>query len=308
MTTKDPNLIKEAELAKIKIEIEKAQEERLKIKAEREVVERDLSLKWYRRPKFIQAMTAAIVAVPLFWFYFKEFAVPFIQSENIKLSLRNEEISQELKNKEKQYADNLADLREEQKLQISDYKMQIKDIRDQYGKLDSIKKSIFDKNNTLKREFDNLTAKYQISEAERTQLKSRFLGLQKTLDNLEDKPSARDKSLNAHITKFVLEYFEERGGDIEFRNVEDGYIEVVVSGLKDEVIRRHWERLRISLVFFTRTGGDKVRCIIDGQYASGFTQPTSASAYLDMEPRYSQELNQYARHFLKNLKGHLEEK
>ncbi|MEO0535364.1 MAG: hypothetical protein AAF215_16015 [Cyanobacteria bacterium P01_A01_bin.123] len=69
--------LNQLELTKLKAEIAKA------IAEKREIEER-LNAPWYRRPQFIQAIAAGLVAIPLIWFYFQEVALPSLTAEELE--------------------------------------------------------------------------------------------------------------------------------------------------------------------------------------------------------------------------------
>lgn len=77
------------ELTKLKAEIAKA------IAEKREIEER-LDAPWYRRPQFIQALVAGLVAIPLIWFYFEEVALPSLAAEKLEQQVKNLEFRREV--------------------------------------------------------------------------------------------------------------------------------------------------------------------------------------------------------------------
>jgi hypothetical protein len=90
--------------------------------------------------------------------------------------------------------------------------------------------------------------------------------------------------------------------------VEEGYLEYIVRGLKDEVIPGEglWEKLQLSLIIVSNTEKTELTIvlILDGQIASGILEPIDA-AFTDMQPQYSEYLHNYASEFLTKLKTSL---
>ena len=96
------NALQNAELSKIQADVKRAEEEAAKFHAERLRLEKEINLPFYRKPLFIQAIIAGLLAVPMVWFYFTQITVPLSQTKEIKLALENEKRVAELAKKEKE--------------------------------------------------------------------------------------------------------------------------------------------------------------------------------------------------------------
>ncbi|MEM6425764.1 MAG: hypothetical protein AAF728_11485 [Cyanobacteria bacterium P01_D01_bin.128] len=77
------------EIAKLRAEIAKAI-------AERKEIEARLNLPWYRRPRFIQAIVAGVVALPVIWFYFEEVALPSLNATRLEQQIETLRIRRDL--------------------------------------------------------------------------------------------------------------------------------------------------------------------------------------------------------------------
>ncbi len=153
------DLIKEKELKKVDAEIARIEEERKKFKFERNELERKSNLHWYKRPLFIQAIIAGIVAVPLIWFYVKDVALPLSRRENIKLSKDIEERDQELIRKEKSF--NAMKVEHERKEGV--YIGKLKTLNDDYDKVESLLGELANKYESLSNESNGYKEKYAIA-------------------------------------------------------------------------------------------------------------------------------------------------
>ncbi len=112
------DLIKENELKKVDVEIARIEEERRKLELERKELERKHHLHWYKKPLFLQAIIAGIIAVPLIWFYITDVALPISKRENIKLS------KQLIEEKE-----NLEEMKRKHKIEVAIYIEDLKKLR-----------------------------------------------------------------------------------------------------------------------------------------------------------------------------------
>ncbi len=88
--------IEEAKRDRIIAEAEKFKAEAKRAELEAHNIEQTLGLPLFRRPFFLQAITAGIIAVPLIWFYLTNVAIPLYKSENIALGLKNEQTKKDL--------------------------------------------------------------------------------------------------------------------------------------------------------------------------------------------------------------------
>jgi len=82
---------------KLDAEIKRIQAETSRIELEIEEIGVNVNTPWYKNRLFIQAVVAGIVAIPLFWFYVKEIALPMFTKENIELALKNAETKKKLR-------------------------------------------------------------------------------------------------------------------------------------------------------------------------------------------------------------------
>ncbi len=88
-----------------------------------------------------------------------------------------------------------------------------------------------------------------------------------------------------------------------------------MEGLQREVIKdkNFWERIQITLFYdkyeLEQDGLDyvalKMRCIVDGRYGTGLGKPSSEGYTYDMEPDYTEHLQNYAIQFLMKLQQYL---
>lgn len=126
------DLLKEKELERIDSEISRNKEEILKIKIERLRLEAESKLPWFRKRLFVQAIAAAIVVIPLIWFYVTEVYLPIYNRDNINLSLENATKKKAL-NEEK---NKLKTKEEKLNLQKSELSNKDKELNDKKRKLE----------------------------------------------------------------------------------------------------------------------------------------------------------------------------
>ena len=72
-------------------EIRKLEAESGKLEAETNLLLDELRRPWHRKRYFYQAITAGLVALPLVWFYYENFAFPLARAEFIEKELKNAE-------------------------------------------------------------------------------------------------------------------------------------------------------------------------------------------------------------------------
>lgn len=113
----------------------------------------------------------------------------------------------------------------------------------------------------------------------------------------------------ARIAEFFDRHFGPKNVAIKKVAIEDQYVEVILSGLRGEVIEgtKYWERLQSSVLVADRGDYFELRLLLDGQFAAGLNPPP-ITAFSDMEPVYSKSLQVYAGQLLASLKEYLLEK
>jgi len=195
------DLFKEAEIQRIKAEISKLEEETFKIALERQELHRKINLPWYKKLQFYQAIAAGVLAIPLIWFYVQEFALPLIKSENVKLSLENEQTRLELSNAKKEFEKKLLAFQLERNIQLSEYITKLKEIQYEYTKLDSTKKF-------LAIQYQNLSSSYQITKTQEGYLKSRAAELQREIN---------EKNLQIELLDSKIKEAEEEGKNVSIK-------------------------------------------------------------------------------------------
>jgi len=115
----------------------------------------------------------------------------------------------------------------------------------------------------------------------------------------------KDRILDYINSYYVL----QKNGEIEFTEVpEEGHIEIVVSGVKGEILNAHWEKIQVILTYHLKERQNiqllKIRCIIDGWFSPGILKPQFYER--DIESYYSSDmLKNYAVKTLMSLKKHL---
>ena len=96
------------------------------------------------------------------------------------------------------------------------------------------------------------------------------------------------------IESYIHNRYGSVGVVVTITGQSDNHLSIVLRQLRGEVIlgKKHWEKLQIFILIAEMDDSRRTHLIIDGQYASGFLQPPD-SAYLDMEPRFSGQLQEY---------------
>ncbi len=156
------DLIKEKELERFNAEIARIEEERRKLELERKELERKSHLHWYKKPLFIQAIIAGIVAVPLIWFYVKDVALPLSRRENIKLS--RELIKEKA---------NLDEMIVQHEIKVGSYIENLKTLETDYDKVNSINKELVTKYEELSKENDKYADEINELVAQKVEIESK---------------------------------------------------------------------------------------------------------------------------------------
>lgn len=112
------------------------------------------------------------------------------------------------------------------------------------------------------------------------------------------------------IPKFLAFYMPDVQTDLDFLTTEPDFVEVIVRGLRGQVVRggADWERTQLTFVV---TGGAKgkpaiLRVTIDGRLASGVgTYPPDSQFTRDMEPKNSITMTEYAKRLGNALRVHI---
>lgn len=233
-----------AETDRIKAEISRIEAETHKLQLETAEFEKKINSPWYRKEKFYQILVAGVLAIPLIWFYVKEFAIPFIQAENIKLSLQNEETRQELNALKNDYEEKLQNLRIEKENQRLDYLAQLKDIKAQYKNLDSTRQA-------LAAQFGELSNLYEITKSKRDEFKSKSDQLNRQIYEKDKLIANFDKKIKQveqeQILKTVNPYFKEILASLKHSEIDFLYIppKKTTSSLKIEITNAQTYKSRI---------------------------------------------------------------
>lgn len=98
--------------------------------------------------------------------------------------------------------------------------------------------------------------------------------------------------------------YEDRGAKVTLTAKTESWLSLVVRGLKREVIptQAYWERLQVFIFLEKLANAARVRLVLDGKYGPGLSQP-SELAYVDMEPTYTSQLNEYGKALAQVLSG-----
>ncbi|HYH45009.1 MAG TPA: hypothetical protein VEG34_04940 [Thermoanaerobaculia bacterium] len=88
------------EADRLRADIARSEAEARKLALEADQLERELALPFYRKPGFVKAVAAGLLALPLFWFYLDKVALPIHSAENKLLGIENEKAKIELENLE----------------------------------------------------------------------------------------------------------------------------------------------------------------------------------------------------------------
>lgn len=188
--TKNPldNMMKEAELLRLKAETRMIESEKRKTDLESAELERKINLQWFRRRAFFQAIVAGIVVIPLIWFYVKDIAIPLYQSDNIKLKRQNEVTADSLKQTITSHSLEVQKLQRDRNDQDQQYISDLSQIKNEYEILDSIRKS-------LSREYQKLSLRFSSSEQERKDLQKNYRSLQDQSWNQKQKLKELDEQI-----------------------------------------------------------------------------------------------------------------
>jgi hypothetical protein len=117
------------------------------------------------------------------------------------------------------------------------------------------------------------------------------------------KSTSLNKTVSSeNIQKYLLKKYKEKGGDVSINSLGD-FISITVHGMKHEIIydMNHWERLQIMLSLEKDDQNIMAILVLDGQYASGFLEPTE-QGYKDMQPEFESYLNDYSKRLLLEIK------
>jgi hypothetical protein len=124
------------------------------------------------------------------------------------------------------------------------------------------------------------------------------------------KISSSPRSLGDTLPNFLPLFMSSGGVNLEFLTAEPDFVEVLVRGVRGQVIRggRDWERLQLTIAV---TGGGNnhqliLRVTVDGRIASGLGgYPQDSQFTRDMEPQYSMNLTEYAKRLASALRDRL---
>ncbi len=205
------DLLKEAEIQRINAEISKIEEEKSKIALELQELSRNLKLPWYKKRQFYQIIAAAILAIPLIWFYVQEFALPLIKSENVKLALENEQGRKQLNAALREFEKRWLELELEKYKQLTQNVSELTQIRDGYVKLDLIR-------NKLINEYGDLSKSSTITESQWRKLRAELLfiigevqlakspdqeALNRKIREAKEKKRMLEKAFSFNVSKFA---------------------------------------------------------------------------------------------------------
>lgn len=189
-------LIKDAELERLKAEISKTNAERRKIDVER--VEIDKKVKRMVIEYVFKGFFFALIFFPLGWFYVTEVAIPLSKKENIQISLKHAKDQEELNRKIKIFQAENQQLKEEKAKGGAQALVDLKKLKDEYNELESLKKALSD-------QYKNLSTQVKLTQKQRDEYKNKYQSLQednvkhqKTIQELnqriEDAKKNRDKA------------------------------------------------------------------------------------------------------------------
>lgn len=153
---------KELALEKLKAEVNKIQTET-----------KELLRK--RKERYITLIIAVILIIPTIWFYYKQFAEPFVQIDKIKLAKDLVNLKNEYENKlnfleeqkdslaEEKYAleNEYLDLNRQKQKQDIQYQEQLKEIRDEYNNLRNLYKAKSNEGQMIRNKIDSLNSQIE---------------------------------------------------------------------------------------------------------------------------------------------------
>jgi hypothetical protein len=106
------------------------------------------------------------------------------------------------------------------------------------------------------------------------------------------------------LSRFLNTYYSAKGGKVTVLENTARYLELIVRGLKGEVVKggAQWERLSLA-ISVSSTGSDReeVRTITEGFLASGFGYPPDDSFTQSMEPAHTRDLHEYTKALLSRI-------
>lgn len=196
---------------KLQAEIARSEEERKKIELERKELERKSKLHWWRKPLFIQAIIAGIIAVPLIWFYVKDVALPLSRRENIKLS------RQLIKEKDK-----LDEANRQHEIKVNGYIEDLKENKtrnqnlvEDYTKIINVVNKLSNRNNELK---DNYSSVIKELEAQKVEIEKKTSAISKTIKQEVKIAKARKSGEYISVEKAKLLYLDLEGRPQNYTN------------------------------------------------------------------------------------------
>jgi len=167
------------------------------------------------RRRIIIIIVSALISIPTIWFYYKEFAEPFIQIDKIQLAKQLKELTDEYENKLNDISrqrdelenekDSLADeknklekdyleLNKQQQKQETEFQKQLKEIRDEYNKLSGSYQTKTKESEDFKRKVKSLNS--QINEKDKL-----IKDLDKKIEQLElRKKELKFRSLPTYLS------------------------------------------------------------------------------------------------------------
>jgi len=111
------------------------------------------------------------------------------------------------------------------------------------------------------------------------------------------------KTVGDAIARVLASHFNARNAKLTCIESGELYWEYEVTAAKGNVVRnrKYWERLQLSFMYLHSKSKAELRAVIDGRYASGLVEPPN-DGFVDMEPRYSMELDKFTRSLLTEIK------
>ncbi len=117
--------------------------------------------------------------------------------------------------------------------------------------------------------------------------------------------------LATHFDRFLKSYYSGKNALVEYHAKVGNYVMCLVRGLRGEVIKGSslWEKLQIALVLSTDEENEPtLHVFVDGQLTSGIGgYPPDSQFTTSMEPKYSENLNNYAKALSVALKQYFDE-
>lgn len=125
-------------------------------------------------------------------------------------------------------------------------------------------------------------------------------------DDIKLKVRSNGVDIREEIENYIQVYFSQKNASILLTTSEDNYLEFSITGLKGEILtdKNLWEKIQVCIHYYENNEKINIVIMFDGQYSAGIGPP-SIESYLDMEPKFRYQLDNYTKAMLVKLKHHL---